>query len=1132
MSKNDNAEHAVQAGAGADASAAGDGGGDAEGAGVLLLRDPSLPRRRWRRVALWCLCGLVALPLLGGAALLWRLSEGPIDLPAAAVERIEAQLDNAMAANDVTLGAVDVALSDRRRRLVIQLSDVDLNDPDGSERARFPSVRVDLSTRALLRGQVRPRDIEVIGAGVTLRRDAEGQFDLALTGDATGEIEAIADDVPEMGLENTLARIDAMFEAPEFAELDTVSGSGLSMVVTDAVSGQVIRLSDAGMRLERKGGAITLTLGGGLEGSRAATLEVALNRVASLGQTNVGLAFTNLAAQDLSIVAPALGFLELMQAPISGFLGGQIGDAGTVGDLRATLDIGTGEVTLEGATQPLGFDAIAAELSYDADRARLTFDSLSLASPALSFSGIGHADVGADGNVFVGQFRFADIVADGAGVFDAPVAFDGAALDMRLTLAPEVDLEVGQIVVFDERFDVRAHGRVTSRAGGLDISLDAHVPSALSSDVMPFWPETAAPGTRRWLAANLEETRLTGVDFAWRSAAGDAPEYALSFDFQETLLHALPSLPPIEGGAGYLSLVGSRLDLRLEAGVVTVPGGGPVDFGGSRMAIANTAQRGPEAVFSLAARSELTDLLRLLAEPPVRMFRDSDLTAERVGVGRADMRGEIVTRLLPRDEQEPGNLRFDVAGTVSSFRSDTLIEGRILAADRVTVEASSDAVTVSGRASLDGVPGTGQWTRALGPDVDRTGRVTAQARLDADALSTFGVALPPGLVSGEAPADIDLTLSPDAPPILTVRSNLDGMALSLPTLGWSMSQAQTGTLNAVVRLGDAPAVTSLQLEGAGLALDGRVSLNAQGGFGRLTADRFRVGSWLNVSGALIGRGAGQVPAIEIAGGTADLRGAPTAQAARGGAGGPVAIALDRLQISEGIALRGFSADLSTQGGASGQFRGSVNGAASVSGTLTATGTGPAIRVRADDGGAVLRAAGVFRTAFGGDMDLRLQATGATGTFDGDLNIDGPRLRDAPVMAELLNIISVVGLLEQLSGDGINLGEVDARFRLTPTQVILTEGAAVGPSMGISMDGRFDIANSALDMQGVVSPLYAINGLIGGIFAPRREGLFGFSYRLTGQASNPQVAVNPLSILTPGIFRDIFRRPAPVLSEAP
>ena len=80
-----------------------------------------------------------------------------------------------------------------------------------------------------------------------------------------------------------------------------------------------------------------------------------------------------------------------------------------------------------------------------------------------------------------------------------------------------------------------------------------------------------------------------------------------------------------------------------------------------------------------------------------------------------------------------------------------------------------------------------------------------------------------------------------------------------------------------------------------------------------------------------------------------------------------------------------------------------------------------------------------------------------------------------------------------------------------------------------MDGTYDLARRSLEMQGVVSPLYVVNGLIGAIFAPRREGLFGFSYRLTGQAENQQVFVNPLSILTPGVFRDIFRSPPPDLS---
>ena len=38
------------------------------------------------------------------------------------------------------------------------------------------------------------------------------------------------------------------------------------------------------------------------------------------------------------------------------------------------------------------------------------------------------------------------------------------------------------------------------------------------------------------------------------------------------------------------------------------------------------------------------------------------------------------------------------------------------------------------------------------------------------------------------------------------------------------------------------------------------------------------------------------------------------------------------------------------------------------------------------------------------------------------------------------------------------------------------------------------------------------------------------FELGDDVDNPRVAVNPLSAFTPGMFRDIFRRPPPKLSQ--
>jgi hypothetical protein len=80
-------------------------------------------------------------------------------------------------------------------------------------------------------------------------------------------------------------------------------------------------------------------------------------------------------------------------------------------------------------------------------------------------------------------------------------------------------------------------------------------------------------------------------------------------------------------------------------------------------------------------------------------------------------------------------------------------------------------------------------------------------------------------------------------------------------------------------------------------------------------------------------------------------------------------------------------------------------------------------------------------------------------------------------------------------------------------------------MGISMQGYYYPGSRQLDMHGVMSPFYLVNA-VGGLFTRRGEGIVGVNYEMRGPASSPSVTVNPLSILTPGVFRDLFRRAPP------
>ena len=189
----------------------------------------------------------------------------------------------------------------------------------------------------------------------------------------------------------------------------------------------------------------------------------------------------------------------------------------------------------------------------------------------------------------------------------------------------------------------------------------------------------------------------------------------------------------------------------------------------------------------------------------------------------------------------------------------------------------------------------------------------------------------------------------------------------------------------------------------------------------------------------------------------------------------------------------------------------------------------AVRLTSQDAGGVLRSAGLLKQVTGGTLGLTLLPVGSGGAFDGELTMGGIRIKQAPGIAALLNAVSVVGLINELNGSGIYFDKVEGRFRLTPDSLTLTEGSAVGASMGLSMDGVYALNSGLLNMQGTITPVYLLNG-IGSVLTRKGEGLFGFHYTLKGPAKDPSVSVNPLSALTPGMFREIFRAPTPKVPE--
>ncbi len=123
---------------------------------------------------------------LGVAALAWRLSRGPIDMPWLA-QRIEAAV-NPVGASRLQVGSAGLAWegfhAGLNSPLDIRLTGIELRRPDGSVQLAVPRAELTLSVTALLRGRLAPRTLEVEQPSVTAQRTADGAFRFTVGGDA------------------------------------------------------------------------------------------------------------------------------------------------------------------------------------------------------------------------------------------------------------------------------------------------------------------------------------------------------------------------------------------------------------------------------------------------------------------------------------------------------------------------------------------------------------------------------------------------------------------------------------------------------------------------------------------------------------------------------------------------------------------------------------------------------------------------------------------------------------------------------------------------------------------------------------------------------------------------------------
>ncbi|WP_170472675.1 YhdP family protein [Ruegeria arenilitoris] len=1085
------------------------------------------PRRRSRRrtAGLWAMRGVFVLVLLALVTAFMVVGQR-VHAPLWLRDRVETRLDEALGGFQIRFGDVSLIIHEGWRPR-LRLTDVQISDAAGQQIAEVSDMRASLAMRPLLRGHVRPKRIILQGAQIALSRGVDGALTMTVGTDS-----APVGRAPNMA--ELIEASDSMFMSPALSALTSVELDAITLDYSDLRQGRSWILDGGRIQMTRSAREVRLATSFSVLAGRDYVSEIEANYTSTLesAEARFGITITDLPAEDISGHSPALAWMQVLKSPISGALRGSIDADGNLGSVFATLNLGSGAVQPTPETRPINFESARTYFTYDPKRHVLDFNEVSINSAWGNVQGDGKAflqGVTAAGlESMDGQFRLSGIQVNPADLFPEPLTLTHADVDFQMKLAP-FRVKLGQMRVEDGDHRLRLSGDIAGLPDGWVANIDGQIDQMRVDQVLGYWPQKLAPKPRKWVDENLFEGQMSDLEFSLRAKPDIPPDIFASFDFDKTEVRFAKTMPPVKDAQGQVNFLNGRFTVTAQQGLVFADQGGAVDASGTSFIIPDVSiKKRTPGIVRLKANGSVTAALSLLDRPPLQVMTKANLPVD-LAEGRVRLEGTLSLPLIKNLKLE--DTEFHYAGDVFDVQSDKLVPDAVVKAAQLALTGDQTQVSIGGNGFYGDVPVQAKWTQPIGGGAPQRSQLTGQIELSDRLMRQIGAGLPQGMLTGSGQADFALGIGAGDPPNLTAQSDLLGVGLAIPELGWRKSESGEGTMSIEATLGEQPNVQSLRLNAAGLRSSASISFR-DGDFDRIRFSSFELGDWLAVPAELIGRGAG-VPDIRVLGGVLNL-GKSTFGSGSGGGSGPgpnLEVALDRLQVTQSVALTGLKGNFRTTGGLNGAFTAAVNGGAAVSGQVSPRDGRSAVNLSSDDAGAVLRSAGVITQARGGSLALQLDPVAEAGNYDVTLRMENTRIKDAPAMAALLNAISLVGLVNEMAGQGIFFSAIDSKMRVTPTEIKVLSGSAVGPSMGLSFDGTIDTVEGLLDLRGAISPIYLLNA-VGSVLTRKGEGVFAFNYTLKGPLAGPAVSVNPLSGLAPLFLRNLMRAPAPTVSDGP
>lgn len=731
------------------------------------------------------------------------------------------------------------------------------------------------------------------------------------------------------------------------------------------------------------------------------------------------------------------------------------------------------------------------------------------------------------------------------------VAYAGDANEepVRFAARAQGSFLLSKEIISFTRLDVNSDSGVLSGEG--ELALEGQYPTAVFkvfaddlsvSGVKQLWPAPVARGARSWALENLAGGRVVEAQFdivepLRRRIPGTMIEHngetSVELDVEGVEFNVVGDIPPVRNASGHLSSAHGVTNVNIDQGTLFLPSGLQANVKDAALVL--TLPDGSDGKIDANLKMKVSGVSRAIGElvafKPIEATRFYDFEPnDLLGNVDADVTVDFELGDAP-DKRAPD---WSVDMNVSDAGSEAKIEGRNLRDLSGNIQLGPTRGIFDLKGDIDGLPADIAMVLPFNNSGVAAKRDIALVLKDADRKK-----LAPGLdeiLTGTTPVKFG-----GGNGASRVNVDLSSSTLSLPWIGWTKgSGIKASAVFDLVQNGGASSLRDFELEGDSFGARGNIDID-KGGLQRARFNFAQLNKSDNV--ALDVKRNGKGYSVAMSGKSLDARGLmrhvrAEARRTEGTDGSvPVDVTADVARITgfHGEYLTNVKLTMQVRGGTVSQLsiRGNTKSGFPVYLNLEGVGVNRKVKLEALGAGEFLRFADIYTNVRGGTLNLALNGTGPQ-TLSGKADLFDFRVFNEPKLTQLVSSKSSGSQsLEQAIKQPIDTSEItferaSSDLVFSPGRLDISQAVARGPLAGFVINGKVFDSKNQTRLTGTFLPAYGLNRLFGeipilGLFLGngRDRGLIGVTFKLSGSFDSPEVTVNPLSVIAPGIFRSIF-----------